>query len=152
MNSTAETRLKLGSCVTRPSESRQAGCLCHLGRQDIKHPTSNFQFELGIRRWRRLAQIAFCKQAGWREERSFPGKVKQPLDGFLRKTLSSAASVKSADEFNCGNKDNNRHIFQTAGPCSMDKVQPRPLFRRPAPRGIFPNAAVRCFPDGTVGA
>jgi hypothetical protein len=34
----------------------------------------------------------------------FTWQVKQPLDGFLQKALSSAASVKSADEFNCGNK------------------------------------------------
>jgi hypothetical protein len=34
----------------------------------------------------------------------FTWQVKQQFDGFLRKTLSSAASVKSADEFNWGNK------------------------------------------------
>src|SRR5208283_4153144 len=52
----------------------------------------------------------------------FTWLVKQQLDGFLLKTLSSAASVKSADEFNCGNKDEKRN---QAG-IGVDKTGGRP--------------------------
>jgi len=82
----------------------------------------------------------------------FTWQVKQQFDGFLRKTLSSAASVKSADEFswrNKGEKNRNKNSMDVHIMCKrLSRSSPRmatrngiiavsinncPAFNRPEP-------------------
>jgi hypothetical protein len=97
-----------------------------------------------------MAQIGadcFLQTSRLERETVFTWQVKQQIDGFLRKTLSSAASVKSADEFNCGNKVYPPEIFEIVDDQSSGATPglARGTRSLPVSTSVF-GFNVRCFP------